>query len=114
MNDYTDLIEGAHDGWSAPYPLGFTALTGTRTLFNQAVRLCGWNASETVGAPAGVILYNSGTAGQGEPVAGIALLAGAVETQYLGDQGIFLDGGLSADAGATVLNLIVYVRRWMG
>lgn len=113
-NQYDDEIAGARSGWSAPHPLSFAALAADQALFGQGVRLCGWSVRETAGATATGRFWSSGTIGQGEIVGGVSLAANAAETQWLGDSGVLCEGGLSYDVLSGAVDLVVYVRHWMG
>lgn len=114
MNQYSDRIDAAYDGWSAPRPLSFPASAVDQALVGTGVRLCGWNVRETAGAVAVGRFYNSATATQGEIVGGVSLAANAVAHEWLGDRGVICAGGLSFDRISGTVEIVVYIREWIG
>lgn len=114
MNDYTDAIDAAQDGWSAPHPIFIAAAVADATLFNSGVRLCGWSVRETAGATAGFRLWDKGTVGQGNIVGGANLAANGNDHEWLGDKGVLCDGGLTLDWLSGAFDITVWLRHWLG
>lgn len=112
MNDYTDAIDAAQDGWSAPHPISIEALAADAGLFGSGVRLCGWSARETAGAAAALRLWDSNTVGQGNIAGNIGLAADLSESVWIGDKGVLCVGGLSVEVVAGEADLTVWLRHW--
>ena len=113
-NQYTDDIDAARSGWSAPHPLSFLAQAADFTIFPQGVKLCGWSVRETAGAAATGRFYNTATVGQGEVIGGVSLAANAADNVNISDEGVLCEGGLSFNRISGTLDVIVYIRHWMG
>lgn len=114
MNDYTDALDAAQDGWSAPHPLSFPVVAADALIYGTGVRLCGWSARETNSAAAAFTLWATETVGQGEFVATVALAQDSSDHEWLGDKGVLCRGGLSVEAVAGEFDLVVWVRDWLG
>lgn len=114
MNDYTDIIDAARDGWGAPHPLSWEAVDADFLAYNTGVRVCGWSARETNSAAAAFKLWDSGTVGQGQMMATVALAQDTSDHEWLGDDGVFCRSGLSVEAVAGEFDLVLWVRDWLG
>lgn len=93
------MLQGA-----LPVPIGMAPGGSARPL-SSAGRIVGWSIHETSGtAPALVILWNSRTVGEGQPLAYIHIAEGLVETTWLGQAGISVTDAVSVQValGGTI------------
>ena len=114
MNDYTDAIDAARDGWGAPHSLSWEAVAADFLPYGRGVRLCGWVARETAGAVATFKLWDSNTQGQGQIIAPVNLAANGNDHEWLGDNGVLCTNGIFVDRVAGSFDLTLWVRDWMG
>lgn len=110
MNQYDDEIEGAATGWGAPLPLTVASLTADTVLFGRETRVCGWSVrAVTAGGAVIARLWDGGSTG-GQLLGVIALAAGAMSTEWLGDDGVRAANGLFVEIDSGTLEGVVYVR----